>query len=274
MPREFAAHSFENSKNQNRRPADVLSVEFEMVAVVDPKNGVPDFSQLPPLFHYFRRYNLIKLKVDDDNQLESKDLPELLASGWFYMAKNGISDPKEVTLTVLIRHLTPKILAALSEHGFKRKRRGVFCCNSDIPAYVISLEDLSEGFAPEELLAFSNPSQRRRVLLSSLGDKDKALIVDAIVDLYAEEVSQILAKNIEAESLKTVIQTVGENKVIAALGKKKVQSREELLAALNNKNTLAALLANKQILKVLLEKMKPEEIRKLLHEADRKLSKI
>lgn len=47
--------------------------------VITPSEGMlPDLSKLPPLYHYFRRYNVMELKTEAD-RLEISDLLKLHA---------------------------------------------------------------------------------------------------------------------------------------------------------------------------------------------------
>jgi hypothetical protein len=125
-----------------------------------------------------------------------------------------------------------------------------------MPACVISFTDAPDESIPEELQAFSDPVRRKRIFLSSLGDTEKAPLVETILDLYESEVKKIML-NMRNESLKNILSFVGEKKIISALGEERVISalgEKKILAALGDKKIISAILGNKQLLKSLLAK--------------------
>jgi len=265
-----------------------LPLEIDVVVTSPEHAWIPDFGKFPRLFDYFRRYNIMEVKTEQD-RLEIEDLPKLLAYGWLYMARNSIVDVSEVTVTALVHHLTSGIEDALPKIGFKPILQGIYRRDSDMPAYLISFTDLPDELLPEELQAFSDAVRRQRIFLSCLGNKEKAPIVETIFDLYESEVKKIML-NIREESLRNVLSVVaperiiaalGDEKVIAALGKQKLQaalnkeellqalSKEDLLAALNREDMINALIGNEDFLKAFLAKVDPEQLRKMLEEKSR-----
>ncbi|MGH7455444.1 MAG: hypothetical protein ACRENG_29085 [bacterium] len=256
-----------------------LPLEIDVVVTSPEREWIPDFGKFPRLFEYFRRYNIMEVKTEQD-RLEIEDLPKLMAYGWLYMARQRLVNVSEVTITALVHHLPPGVEEILPPLGFKPLARGIYRCDLDPVAYVISFINLPDELLPEELQAFSDPARRQHLFLSCLGNKQKAPIVETIFDLYESEVKKIML-NIREESLRNVLSVVeperiiaalGDEKVIAALGKQKLQaalSKEDFLAALNREDMINALIGNEDFLKAFLAKLDPEQLRKMLEEKSR-----
>jgi len=206
-----------------------LPLEIDMVAIPSEQNGIVTF---PPLFEYFRRYNIIEIKTEQD-RLEIADLTKLMAYGWLYMSKQSLVDASEVTLTALVHHLPATTFAALSKLDFVEKARGVFWRDSKPVAYVISFTEAPDELVPEALRVFCDAARRRQTFMSSLGDQEKAPIVETIFDLFESEVKHIML-NIREETLRNVLSVVDKKKIISALGEEKVISalgKEKIIAA-------------------------------------------
>jgi hypothetical protein len=256
-----------------------LPLEIDVVAISPEPAWIPDVTQFPALFGYFRRYNIMEVKTEQD-RLEIEDLPKLLAYGWLYMARQHLTNVSEVTVTALVHHLSSRVQEALPGFGFAPRARGIYQCDAGIAPYVISLIDLPDELIPEELQAFTDAMRRQRLFLSCLGNKEKAPIVETIFDLYESEVRKIML-NIREESLKNILSAVGEKKIISALGEERVISalgkqklqaalnKEDHLAALSHEDLVAAMLGNEQLLKLLLAKLDPAQLRKMLEEKNR-----
>ncbi|MCI0694325.1 hypothetical protein L0337_20245 [candidate division KSB1 bacterium] len=238
-----------------------LPLEIDVVVTSPEREWIPDFDKFPRLFDYFRKYNIMEVKTEQD-RLEIEDLPKLLAYGWLYVARNSIVEFSEVTVTALVHHLTSGIEKALPKMGFKPIVQGIYRRDSDMPAYLISFIDLPDELLPEELQAFSDSVRRQHLFLSCLGNKEKAPIVETIFDLYESEVKKIML-NIREESLRNVLSVVAPERIIAALGE------EKIIAALGNEKVITALMQNEQLLKALLAKLDPEQLRKMLEEKSR-----
>jgi hypothetical protein len=244
-----------------------LPLEIDVVAISPQQEWMPDFTQFPRLFDYFRRYNILEVKTEQD-RLETEDLSKLLAYGWLYMAKQRLANVSEVTATALVHHLTAGVELELPRFGFAPKAKGVYWRDADMAAYVISFTDLPDELLPEELRAFSDPARRQQTFLACLGNKEKAPIVETIFDLYESEVKKIML-NIREESLRNVLSVVAPERIIAALGDERVieaLGEEKLLAALGDEKVMAALLQNEQLLNALLAKLDRQKLRKVLEE--------
>jgi hypothetical protein len=64
-----------------------LPLRIDMIACDEAS---AEFSELPEIFRYFRRYNVMQLKSEADD-LAAEDLLKLHAYGWLYMEqKRGI----------------------------------------------------------------------------------------------------------------------------------------------------------------------------------------
>jgi hypothetical protein len=174
------------------------------------------------------------------------------------MQRHKIYSVAEVTATALVHHLTPTVKKALSALGYKPMGRGIFQCNSAFSSYLISIEDLPDELAPEELQIFSNPARRQRVFLSCLGKGTKKPIMDTLIDLYESEVIKLMAPlNIRPESMPKFIKALGKEKVIAAL------SKEDILAALSQDDVIAAM-GEEETLKALLAKLGRKRLHKMI----------
>jgi len=274
-----------------------LPLEIDVVVVSSKPKWIPDSTKFPKLFDHFRRHNVLEVKTEHD-RFEAKDLPKLLAYGWHYMAKFGLEEVGDVTLTALVHHLTPRVQKALPKFGFFEVTPNIYRRDSDMVAYVIAFGDLSDEMLPEELQAFTNRDRRRQLLLSSLGNKKKSPIVETILDLFESEVKNIML-NIREKSLKNILSAVGdkkivstlgakrvvsalgkekfisalgEEKVISALGKEKVISalgEEKIFSTLGDKKIIASLLKNKQLLQSLLDQLDAKQLRGALAKKDR-----
>ncbi|MCI0691556.1 hypothetical protein L0337_06055 [candidate division KSB1 bacterium] len=265
-----------------------LPLEIDVVVISPERGWIPDFDKFPRLFDYFRQHNIMEVKTEED-RLSNEDLCKLMAYGWLYMARNHLVDVAEVTITALIHHLTSGIKEALHKMKFKPISSGIYRRDADPPAYVISFTALPDELLPEELQAFSDSARRRHIFLSSLGNKEKTPLVEAIFDLYESEVRKIML-NIREESLRNVLSVVPPEKIIAALGDEKIIAAlgderiiaalgdekiiaalgdEKVFAALGDDRVIATLLRNEQLLKSLLAKLDPEKLRKMLEEKNR-----
>ena len=256
-------------KKANRKADDHLKVDklpLEIDLIVSPKlrNKSKPSSSLPRLFKYFRRYNVLELKTEQ-NPLALGDLLKLQAYARLYMEQYEIYSVAEVTATVVVHHLTPVIIAALPALGYKRISKGIFRCKySAFATYLISIEDLPDEMVPEELKVFSNPQRRRQVFLSCLGKKEKQAIMDALSDLYESEVSKLMGfYDAKPSTVRKYVKAIGKERVAAAL------SKEDHLAALSEKDLIAALRGKEHILKALLADLKPEQRQKLLLQSSR-----
>lgn len=260
-----------------------LPLEIDVVVVSSKPEWIPDSTKFPKLFAHFRRHNVLEVKTEHD-RFEVKDLPKLLAYGWHYMAKFGLEEVHDVTLTALVHHLTPRVLKALPKFGFVEVMPNVYRREADMVAYVIAFGDLPDEMLPEELRAFTNRDRRQQLLLSCLGNKKKSPIVETILELFESEVKNIML-NIREKTLKNILSVVegkkmaaalgekrlisllGEKKVISALGKKKLIAAlgaEGVISALGDKRTVAAFLKNKQLLQALLAQLDAEQLRDVL----------
>jgi hypothetical protein len=262
-----------------------LPLEIDVVAVSPKQKWRPDFARFPRLFDYFRRYNVMEIKTEQD-RLNIEDLSKFLAYGWLYMAKQRLANVSDITLTALVHHLTHGVKKELPRFGFKPTAKGVYRRDADMVAYVISFVDLPDELTLEELCAFSDPLRRQQIFLSSLGNKEKVPIVEAILDLYESEVKKVML-NIREKSLRNILSAVGTKKVVSALGDKRVVAAlgdkkiiaalgdkkiiaalgdERVIAALGDEKIIAALLRNKKLLKSLLAKLDDKELRRMLKE--------
>jgi hypothetical protein len=275
-----------------------LPLEIDMVAIPPAQEWLPDFAKFPRLFDYFRRYNIMEVKTEQD-RLEVEDVTKLMAYGWLYMAKNSIANVAEVTLTALVHHLTSTTLEALPKLDFAPKAQGIYWRASNPVACVISFMDLPDEQVPEELRAFCDPARRQQTFLSCLGDREKAPIVETIFDLYESEVKKIML-NIREESLKNILSAVGAKKIVAALGDEEIilnireeslrnilsavgakkivaalgdeeiiaaLGEEKIISTLGKQKIIAALGGSENLLKELLTTLKPEQLRQMIQES-------
>jgi hypothetical protein len=265
-----------------------LPLEIDVVVVSPKPNWIPDAAKFPKLFDHFRRHNVLEVKTEHD-RFEVNDLPKLLAYGWHYMAKFGLEEVRDVTLTALVHHLTPKVQKALPKFGFVEVMPNIFRRDADMVAHVIAFGNLPDEMLPEELQAFTNRDRRRQLLLSSLGNKKKSSIVETILDLFESEVKNIML-NIREKSLKNILSAVGDKKIVSTLGAKRVVSalgkekfisalgeekvisalgEEKIFSALGNKKIIASLMKNKQLLQALLAQLDAEQLRDVLAKKER-----
>lgn len=229
-----------------------LPLEIDAVVRSPRPDWQPDFSKFPRLFEYFRQYNVMEIKTEQD-RFELEDLPKLLAYGWLYMGRAGLTKVREVTVTALVHHLTPKLRAILPDFGFVEVTPDIYRRDSDMVAYVIAFANLPDERLPEELQAFADPARRRKVFLSSIGDQEKVSLIETIFDLYESEVRNYML-NIREESLRNILSVVGEEKIFSALGNEKV---------------IKALLRNEQLLKLLLAELEAGKLRERREEENR-----
>jgi len=252
-----------------------LPLEIDAVVVSSKREWTPDFTKFPRLFDYFRQYNIIEVKTEQD-RLKIDDVPKLLAYGWLYMAKKQLTNVPQVTVTALVHHLTVAVKTALPQFGFELISKGIYRRDADMVAYVIIFSELPEELIPEELRAFSDPEKRRKTLLACLGDYEKAPIAETIFDLYESEVKKLMPKMREEALMrilsfvppKNFVAALGDKRVIAEIGEKKVLAmlgEEKILAALDDKKVVAALLKNEKLLKALLTKIDDKRRRKIVN---------
>ncbi|MCI0693014.1 hypothetical protein L0337_13540 [candidate division KSB1 bacterium] len=261
-------------KQYEARLIQLLRLRFEQAKfkvedhLITPEEEMPpDISKLPPLFHYFRHYNVMEVKTEAD-RLEVADLLKLHAYGWLYMMRNGIHTVGEVTLTALVHHLNPVVLEVLPALGYKPTGKGIFRCDSNMVSYLIPFEGLPDELTPEELQVFSNPARRQPIILSQLERGQSSPILEAILDLYESEVLKLMM--VKQETIDRFIETLGQERVMAVLSQKMGREKllanfrkEELLAALNKEDLLAAF-GEEEILKSLQAKLGPELFQQLL----------
>jgi hypothetical protein len=240
-----------------------LPLEIDMIVITAEEETKPDFSQVPPLFHYFRRYNVMELKTEGD-RLEIADLLKLQAYGWLYMIKKELRKVADMTLTALVHHLSPTILDALPELGYRPTTKGVFKRDSDMVSYLIVFNELPDEITPEELQAFSNPKRRQRLILSQLANRQSSPLLEAVLELYESEVQKMI--NIKEDTLERLLKGVDQDRLIAAFTK--AIEPEKFLAALKKEDMIAAL-GEKEILKSLREKLGPEKFQLLIDQVNR-----
>lgn len=248
-----------NFKVEDHHKVGVLPLEIDLIVAATDER-IPDFSKLPKLFHYFRRHNIMELKTERD-RLEREDLLKLQAYGWLYMVKHDVPRVPHVTLTALAHHVAPKLRAAMPDLGFLPEEvPGVYLRNSDMVSYVISISELPDEIAPEELLAFSDPIRRTRTFLACLDDEEKRPIVETITDLYESEVLKIMVQlNVKPESMDKFIDALGREKIIAALGRKE-EMMEKMLEAVGREKVIAALGRKEEVMDEMLETLGHEKI--------------
>lgn len=210
-----------------------LPLEIDLVAIPPEPEWTPDYEKFPRLFAYFRRYNIIEVKTEQD-RVELADLPKLMAYGWMYMAKNELVNVSEVTLTALVHHLPASILEALPLLGFVPKMQGIYQRESAPAAYVISFADAPEELVPEELRAFCDKIRRRQTFLECLHHQEKAQIAETIFDLYESEVKHIML-NLREETMRNVFSEMDPRKFLAAFGVERlftVLDEDQIVAAI------------------------------------------
>ncbi len=260
-----------NFKVEDHLKVGELPLEIDMIVITPSEGMAPDFSKLPPLYHYFRRYNVMELKTEAD-RLEIADLLKLQAYGWLYMMKNNLRKVTDMTLTALVHHLNPTVVEALPELGYKPMSKGIFQRDSDMVSYLIVFEDLPDEVTPEELQAFSNPASRQKVILAELAKGRSTPILEAILELYESEVQKMI--DIKEETLVRLLKGVNQEKLIAAISK--TVEQDKLLSAFNKEDMLKQLLASfskedmiaafgeGDVMKLLQAKLGSDELRKML----------
>jgi len=116
-----------------------LPLEIDVI-VITPEDAAPaNVTKLPVLFQYFRRYNVMEIKTEGD-RLEPKDLLKLQAYGWLYMAKQGIYNAADVTLTALVHHLSAEVAELLPVLGYREIEKNIFRRDGDLVSYLIAFE--------------------------------------------------------------------------------------------------------------------------------------
>jgi len=165
-----------------------LPLEIDLVAVVE---NMKSLAKLPPLFRYFQRHNILEIK-SEKTRFKVADLQKLQAYGWLYMMKPAVESPNQVTLTALVHQLPRAVRKALPKYGFEPARKGVFCRRSHPVSYVIVLKEVPDELLPEELQAFSTRERRLRIVLAALQKREKPPILEAMFNLYANEVDQLM----------------------------------------------------------------------------------
>jgi hypothetical protein len=249
-----------------------LPLRIDMIARDD---AAADFSELPEIFRYFRRYNVMQLKSEADD-LTAGDLLKLHAYGWLYMELNRVYTIREVTLTALVHHLTPAVLNVLPALGYLPTGKGVYQqIPSAMESRLICFGALPDEVTPEELRAFSSPARRQPIILSELERGKLTPLLEAILELYESEVFKIMA--VKQEIIQRYIEALGPEKFLAVLKKKDIVatlrkedhlaalSKEDLVAALSKEDLLAALGKEKEeVLQYLLPGIPPDQLQRLL----------
>jgi hypothetical protein len=215
-----------------------------------------EFSELPEIFRYFRRYNVMQLKSEADD-LTAADLLKLHAYGWLYMELNRIYKIREVTLAALVHHLTPAVLNILPTLGYVPTAKGVYQqIPSAMESRLICFSELPDEQTPEELRAFSNPARRQPIILSELEGRKLTPLLEAILELYESEVFKIMA--VKQETIKRYIEALG---------------RENFFAFFNKEDHLAALGKEKEeVLKYFLAELGPDQLKQMIDQISRKQS--
>jgi hypothetical protein len=246
-----------------------LPLRIDMIA---RDEAAADISELPEIFRYFRRYNVMQLKSEADD-LTAEDLLKLHAYGWLYMELNRVYTIREVTLTALVHHLTPVVLKILPKLGYVPTAKGVYQqIPSAMESRLICFADLPDEQMPEELRAFSNPARRQPIILSELERGKLTPLLEAIFELYESEVYKIMA--LKQETIRRYVEALGPEKFLAVLKKEDIVAtlrKEDHLAALRKEDLLAALsqaeLNQEEILLLLgdlLAKLRPSQLQQLL----------
>jgi len=239
--RQLVQQRFEEAKFKVEKQFAVgeLPLRIDMVAS-DEKAA--DFSGLPEIFRYFRRYNVMELKSEADD-LKAEDLLKLHAYGWHYMELKRIYTITEVTLTALVHHLTPAVLKVLPTLGYLPMGKGIYHqIPSAMESRLICFEELPDEVTPEELRAFSNSERRLPIILSHLQRGKLTPLLEAILELYESEVFRIMA--VKQETINRYIEALGREKFLAAFNKEDhlaALRKEDLLTALRKEDLVAAL---------------------------------
>ncbi|GEM_PF-2117451 len=239
-----------------------LPLEIDVIVITPDEKTPPNFSELPELFNYFRRYNVMEVKTEGD-RLEPKDLLKLQAYGWLYMEKQEIYNLADMTLTALVHHLGAEVMEILPKLGYRPITKDIFRRDGDMVSYVIAFEDLPDKLTIEELKAFSNPAQRQSIILSELERGQSSPTLDAILELYESEVFKFMA--IKQETLNRFVETFGTEKILSLFRKEDILAKlhkedhlaalrkEDLLAALGKEDLLAALSKEDMLRQILVE---------------------
>jgi hypothetical protein len=244
-------------KVEDHKKVGELPLEIDMIVISAGEEAPPSLSELPPLFQYFRRHNVMELKTEKD-RLEIADLLKLQAYAWLYMAKQGIFNVAEVTCTALVHQLSPTVLEALPVLGYKQIGKDIYRCDLHMLSSVIAFGDPPDESMPEELRVFSNPARRQSIILSQLVSGQPSPLLEAILDLYESEVFKLMS--VKPEMLERFVQTFGKEKILSTFRK------EDILATLNKEDLLAAL-SNDDMLNKLLVNLGPDQLYKKIEQA-------
>jgi hypothetical protein len=217
-------------KVEDHKKVGELPLEIDMIVISAGEEAPPSLSELPPLFQYFRRHNVMELKTEKD-RLEIADLLKLQAYAWLYM------------LPVL---------------GYKQIGKDIYRCDLHMLSSVIAFGDPPDESMPEELRVFSNPARRQSIILSQLVSGQPSPLLEAILDLYESEVFKLMS--VKPEMLERFVQTFGKEKILSTFRK------EDILATLNKEDLLAAL-SNDDMLNKLLVNLGPDQLYKKIEQA-------
>jgi len=278
--KQLLQQRFEQAKFKVEKELAVgeLPLRIDMVA---RDEAAAEFSELPEIFRYFRRYNVMQLKSEADD-LTAEDLLKLHAYGWLYMELNRIYTIREVTLTALVHHLTPAVLNVLPALGYLPTGKGIYQqIPSAMESRLICFKDLPDELTPEELQAFSNPARRQPIILSELERGKLTPLLEAILELYESEVFKIMA--LKQETIKRYVKALGPEKFTAVINKRYLLaalqkedhlaalSKEDLVAALSKEDLLAALGKEKEeVLQYLLPGIPPDQLIHVIDQIRRK----
>jgi hypothetical protein len=263
-------------KVQDHLKVGKLPLEIDLIVNYRAVEKIKGSVSIPQLFEYFRRYNIMEVKTEQD-PLALGDLLKLQAYTWLYMEKHEIYSITEVTATAIVHHLTSTVMEALPALGYRPVDQGIFRCDSALASYLISIEDLPDELVPEELQVFSNPKRRQRVFLSCFGKEEKKPILDTLFDLCESEVLKLMALyNVKPESMPKYIKALGKEKVLAAISKEdhlsalskkdllSALSKKDLLSALSEEDIIAVLRGKEHLLKSYLASLRPKQRQKVL----------
>lgn len=258
-------------KVEDHKKVGELPLEIDMIVISPDEEPSPNFSELPPLFQYFRQHNVMELKTEKD-RLEIADLLKLQAYAWLYMAKQGIFNVAEVTCTALVHNLSPTVLEALPVLGYKQIGKDIYRCGLYLLSYVIAFGDPPDESMPEELRVFSNPARRQSIILSQLRREQPTQLLQVILDLYESEVLKLMT--VKPETIERFIQTLGREKILSTFRKEDLLAalhKEDLLAALREEDLLAAF-SKEKLLRQMLAELGPDQLRKMIDEISRNKS--
>jgi hypothetical protein len=248
-----------NFKVEDHKKVGELPLEIDMIVISPDEEAPPNFSELPPLFRYFRQYNVMELKTEKD-RLEITDLLKLQAYAWLYMAEQGIFNVAEVTCTALVHQLSRTVLEALPILGYKQIGKDIYRCDLYMLSYVIAFGDPTDELMPEELRVFSNPARRESIILSQLNRGQSSQLLQVILELYESEVLKLMT--VKPETIERFIQTLGREKILSTFRK------EDLLAALREEDLLAAF-SKEKLLRQMIAELGPDQLRKMIDEISR-----